>query len=129
MTVAAPPRPPQLSESAGHDPGEALIKEAKQRAQRRRWIYDAAVVVAIAAVAGFAILPSNPAPPHRAAPNVPTPPPPKPLGAPVVWGPDLGSTLLTSAAGMYGYAFVYVDGRVVWHHNHPLPDDGTRRPR
>ena len=72
MTVAAPPQPPQLSESAGHDPGEALIKEAKQRARRRRWIYGgAAVVVAIAAVAAFSRSRGSTSPPHRAARDVP----------------------------------------------------------
>jgi hypothetical protein len=116
VKVAAPPEPTLLRASAGEDPGEALIKEAKQRARRRRWTYGGAVVVvAIAAVAAFTV-PGGPSAPHRAARN--TPPassPPTPLGAPLVEGPDPASTLLASWAGFHvGYVFIYADGRVIW---------------
>jgi hypothetical protein len=111
MTVAAPPQPPQVSEPARDDCGEALIKEAKQRARRRRWCYGVAVLVAIAAVVAFSIVAGGTPPPHRAARNVPTPPtPPIRLGAPLVAGADAGSTLLAS----WGSMLVYADGRVIW---------------
>ncbi len=98
-----------------HDPGEALFKEAKQRARRRRWIYGAAAtVVAIAAVAAFTIPTSGTAPPNDATPHVPAPPA-VPLGAPLVQGPDSASTLLTSWGQTHvGYILVYADGRVLF---------------
>ena len=85
MTVAAPPRPPQVDESAGHDPGEALIKEAQQRARRRRWIYGgAAIVVAIAAVAAFTIPAAAARRPRTTRRRDVPRRPPSPLGAPLV---------------------------------------------
>ena len=65
----------------------ALIKEAKQRARRRRWITSggAAVLVTIAAVVGFAILPVSPSPPESAARNVPSQTP-SPVGSPLDHG-------------------------------------------
>jgi hypothetical protein len=114
VKVAAPPEPTPLRASAGDDPGEALIKEAKQRARRRRWSYGAAVVVvAIAAAAAFST--AGTSSPHRAsAHDVPTPA--VPLGAPLVEGLDRASTLLASW-GQFGdgYVFFYADGRVVWY--------------
>jgi hypothetical protein len=113
MTVAAPPRPPQFREAAEHDPGEALIKEAQQRARRRRWFYGgaAAAMVVIAAVAGFSALSGDSSPPPGAARNIPTPPTPIDPGLP---GPEQASTLLTSWTGPNTYGFVYADGRVIW---------------
>jgi len=66
----------------------ALIKEAKQRARRRRWITSggAAVLVTIAAVAGFAILPVKPSSPEGAARNVPSQTRPSPVGSPLDHG-------------------------------------------
>jgi hypothetical protein len=117
-----PFEPLPVAEPAGDDPGEALIKEAKQRARRRRLLYGAvAVVVAIAAVAAFTIPTSSTPPPNDATPHVPAPPA-VPLGAPLVQGPDASSTLLTSWGQIHvGYAFVYADGRVIWY-----PDIGAR---
>jgi hypothetical protein len=117
MTVAAPPRPSQLREPAGQDhPGEALIKEARRRARRRRWIGSAAALaVAIAGVAAFSL--ANTAPPHGAARNVPPRPRPQPV-TPQVQGPDAASTLLASWGGFpFGWAFVYADGRMIWHYD------------
>jgi hypothetical protein len=124
MSVAAPPQPPLLRASAGYDPGEALIKEAKQRARRRRWSYGGAVVVvAITAVATFTV-PGSPSSPNRVARN--TPPassPPTPLGAPLVKGPDAASTILTSWGAIHaGYVFVYADGRVLAYSDSGIPD-------
>ena len=118
MSVAAPPHPPPVRKSVGHDPGEALIKEAKQRARRRRWIYGgaAAVVIAVAAAAGYTTLSSSTPPPNHATPDVPTPP-----ALPIGQGPDAASALLTSWGQFHvGYVFVYTDGRVIWH-----PDAGV----
>jgi hypothetical protein len=66
----------------------ALIKEARQRARRRRWISGggAAVLVTIAAVAGFAIVRVSPSPPEGAARNVPSQAPPSPVGSPLDHG-------------------------------------------
>jgi hypothetical protein len=126
MTLAAPPQPPTARESDGDVPGEALIKEAKRRARRRRWSYGGAVVVAIAAVAAFTV-PGSPSSPHRAARPLPTQAP-RPLGAPLVEGPDPGSTLLTSWGHVHvGYAFVYADGRVVWNPDVGVFLDAERR--
>jgi len=115
MKIAAPPEPPLVhaGDSVKDDTTEALIKEARQRARRRRWIYGGAVVVlAIASVAAF-MLPGGPSSPPGAAPAAPKPP--TPLGPPLVQGPDAASTLLTSWGGMHvGYVFVYADGRVIW---------------
>jgi hypothetical protein len=49
MTVAAPPRPPELDESPDRGALEALIEEARRRAQRRRLGYAAAASLAAAA--------------------------------------------------------------------------------
>jgi hypothetical protein len=116
-----PLEPVPADEPAGDDPGEALIKEAKQRARRRRLIYaGVAIVVAIVAGTAFSSWSSNAAPPNDATPHVPAPRP-VPLGAPLVQGPDAGSTLLTSWGQIHvGYAFVYADGRVIWY-----PDIGA----
>ena len=108
-----PPEPLPVDDPAGDGPGEALIKEAKQRARRRRLIY-AGVAIVVAAVAGtaFASWSSNAAPPNDATPHVPAPSA-VPLGAPLVVGPDASSTLLTSYGQFHvGYVFVYADGRV-----------------
>jgi hypothetical protein len=107
-----------VDEPAGDDPGEALIKEAKQRARRRRLLYGAAAVaVAIVARAAFSSWSSNAAPPNHATPHVPAPPA-VPLGAPPAVGPEASSTLLTSYGQMHvGYVFVYADGRVIWEPN------------
>src|SRR5262245_7265113 len=116
MPVAAPPRPPQASRPAAHDAGEALIKEAQQRARHRRRLLAgaAAVLVAVAAVGGFAILPDGTSPPRGAARYVPSRVPPTPLGPPLVEGPDAASTLLTSWYWGSAYFAVYADGRVIW---------------
>jgi hypothetical protein len=112
MKLAAPPQPPPVSNSVGDNPGEALIKEAQQRARRRRWTYGGAVVAAIAAVAAFTV-PGSPSSPHRAARPLPTHAP-RPLGAPLVEGPDPASTLLTSWGQFHvGYVLIYGDGRVL----------------
>ncbi len=70
MNIAAPPRGHDAHRArVDHDPIEALIEEAKQRARRRRRLYGvAASVVAIAVVAaivGFNSAGSSPA--QRAA--------------------------------------------------------------
>ena len=121
-----PPEPGPVDEPAGEDPGEALIKEAKQRARRRRLLYGAvALVAAIAAVAAIT-RPGGPSAPHadaRAAPK-----PPTPLGAPLVVGPDAASTLLTSWGQFHvGYVFVYADGRVIWEPEAPVYSDADGR--
>jgi hypothetical protein len=109
VDAAAAPQLLRAGDSAGEGPGVGLIIEAKQRARRRRWIYGgAALVVAIAAVGAFSLPGSRTPPPPRAVP-------PTPLGAPEVWGPDAGSTLLASYAQIHdGFAYVYGDGRVIW---------------
>ena len=61
MTVTAPPRPPRQSDPVDRQElealVEALIEEARQRAQRRRRIYwAAAAVVALVAVVLFTVL-------------------------------------------------------------------------
>jgi len=114
-SVTAPPRPSPNGSFTAHDPGEVLIKEAKRRARRRRWIYGGTAAVVVAIVAGLSILPSSPSPPQGASRNVPTPPtPPTPLGAPLVEGRDAASTLLTSWYWGSNYVAVYADGRVIW---------------
>src|SRR5262245_51508281 len=107
--------PLQVYEPAGEDPGEALIKEAKQRARRRRFLYGCgALLVAIAGFAAFSSWSSDAAPPNHATPHMPAPSV-VPLGAPLVVGPDTASTLLTSWGQFHvGYVFVYADGRVIW---------------
>jgi hypothetical protein len=126
MSVAAPPEPPLLRarDSVKDDTNEALIKEAKQRARRRRWSYGGAVVVvAVAAVAAFTI-PGSPSSPRHAA----RPVRPAPSIAPLVKGPDAGSTLLASWGKLgVGYAFVYADGRVVWNPDAGVFLDADRR--
>ena len=49
MTVAAPPRPPELDESPDLEALDALIEEARRRARRRRQAYAAAALLAAAA--------------------------------------------------------------------------------
>jgi hypothetical protein len=104
-----------VSEPTGDDLRDALIREARQRARRRRWLNCGAVaVVAIAAVVASSILAGPPAP----TPPVGTSPPPPPA-APLAQLPDnAGSTLIASWAQMgSGYVFVYGDGRVIWYPN------------
>jgi hypothetical protein len=129
MKVAAPPRqvepfdvePFRIDGSDRDDPTEALIKEARQRARRRRLLYGVfAVLVAIAAVVAVSIGSSSTSPPQDAAPDVGARSA-VPLGEPLVVGPDDESTLLTSWGDMHvGYVFVYADGGVVWY-----PDGGV----
>src|SRR5262245_34756499 len=113
MPVVAPPRPPRVDEPAGDEAGEALIREAKQRARRRRFVYcGAAAIVAIGPLGAFAALATSTAPPDAGA--RPEPNPPTPRGAPLVVGADAGSTMLASWAQFHtGYVFVYGDGRVI----------------
>jgi hypothetical protein len=123
-----PLEPLRVAHAAGDDPGEALIKEAKQRARRRRLIYAgvAMVVVAVAATA-VSSWSNNTAPARHATPPVP-PPPAVPLGAPLVVGPDASSTLLASWGQMHtGYVFVYADGRVIWEPEAPVYADADGR--
>jgi hypothetical protein len=121
-----PREPLPVDEPAGDDPGEALIKEAKQRARRRRLLYGAiAVVVAIAAVTAFTIPTSSTPPPNDATPPVPTPP----VVPPPVVDPDASSTLLTSYWQFHlGYVFVYADGRVISHPDIGVWLDAAGRP-
>jgi hypothetical protein len=49
MTIAAPPRPPELDETPDREALEALIEEARRRARRRRQAYAAAALLAAAA--------------------------------------------------------------------------------
>jgi hypothetical protein len=116
-----PDRDDARDEPAGDDPAEALIREAKQRARRRRLRYGgAAVLVAIAAVAAFMTFRSDTPPPQTTTPAM-APRPAVPLGAPLVVGPDAASTLVASYGEVhFGYVFVYADGRVVF-----LPDIGA----
>jgi hypothetical protein len=117
-----------VEDPLGEDPAEALIKEAKQRARRRRLIYGiAAVLVAIAAVAVFSIGSSSDSPPPAAVPAV-SASRPSPLGEPLVVGADAASTLLTSWGEIHiGYVFVYADGRVVWYPDGGVVVDGDTR--
>lgn len=55
MTVTAPPRPPSRAELVDPAALEALIKEARRRARRRRLLYTAAALLTgLAAFAGYA---------------------------------------------------------------------------
>jgi len=49
MTVAVPPRPPELDDSPAREALEALIEEARKRARRRRQAYAASSLLAAAA--------------------------------------------------------------------------------
>jgi hypothetical protein len=123
-----PREPRPADEPAGDDPGEALIKEAKQRARRRRLLYGGiAIIVAIIAGTAVSSWSTNAAPPTGATPPVPAPPA-VPLGAPLVVGPDAASTLLTSWGQFHvGYVFVYADGRVIWEPDAPVYADADGR--
>jgi hypothetical protein len=103
---------------------------------RRRWPVLAATAVAVILIAGgvvFAVtrhdtarvvVPAGPAP----AP-APTAPAPTPLGAPLVEGPDPGSTLLTSWAQIHtGWVLIYGDGRVIWHKEEAQNNQSVQTP-
>ena len=104
----------------------ALLDVPTPRPSRRWPVLAAAAAVAALIVAtiilvrtasddgGTVLTPAGPAP-SAPAPAPPAPAPAVPLGAPLVQGPDAGSTLLTSWGQIHvGFAFVYADGRVLF---------------
>ena len=107
MTTTAP-LPPDLSDPAGRDIEDAVIKAAKLRARRRRVVYAVAGVTAAVSVATFLTLGAT-----RPSPNAP------PAG-PVVSGPPIGGGPIEEArlvahlrAIHVGWVLVYSDGRVI----------------
>jgi len=99
-----------VTKCVSHDAGEALIKEAKQRARRRRWIYGGtAVVLAITALAGLSSLTSSTSPPHGAAQHIPAQPAPPPLAAGPPSTPATGQLVAALSIPLW----VYEDGRVI----------------
>jgi hypothetical protein len=74
LTVTAPPRPPSRAELVDPEALEALIKEARRRARRRRLLYaTAALLTGLAASAGYAAFrggsDAGPAPPRSEQPS------------------------------------------------------------
>ena len=120
MTVAAPPQAPHVWETKGEEPRDALIREARRRARRRRCAYGVvAFLIAIAAGAFLGRGEGTAPPPSNAAGNNRTPP--RAPDSPLVRGPDVASTLLASWGQMHaGYVLVYGDGRALWY-----PDSGV----
>jgi hypothetical protein len=106
MTLTTPPpvQDPRLC-----DVDDAVIKEAKRRARRRRWSYGGVLAVLLSAVAAFvAWYPTSP-PPSAAAPA------PAPAeGSLPAGGPSPEAQLVAHfGAAHWGWALAYSDGYVI----------------
>jgi hypothetical protein len=129
VTVTAPPRPPEPTDTNPDDVVEALIEEARQRARRRRRTYGAvAIVFVLAAAATVAIYGSNTSFGERFGIDTAGG-----AGADIAGTGELVASMYTAGVRADGFDFdlwlyLYADGRVIstvsqgWREQRLTPD-------
>jgi hypothetical protein len=110
MGTSAPPLPEYLYEPVEQeDRFEALIKEARRRARRRRLFYGVMIAVIAAGLVAY-VAPSDAPPAEDAAPKPQSEPPEH-----VVTFDGNATSLVGQWAELHvGYVLAYGDGRVIW---------------